>query len=157
MTTINARKGGVGIASRSASLTSEVVAQLSAVGLGQSTTVGVGGDPVHGLSLADCVALFDADPETTAIVLIGEIGGLEEEQAATAIAAMASKKPVVALIVGAHAPPERRMGHAGALVAGSHGGVAEKLVQLRAAGAIIATRADKVGATMRDALAASGR
>lgn len=152
MSTLNARRGGIGIASRSASLTSEVVAQLTATGLGQSTTVGVGGDPVHGLDLADCIALFDADPDTTGIVLIGEIGGEEEERAAAAISAMRSAKPVVALVVGSNAPPERRMGHAGALVAASRGGARRKIEMLEKAGAAIAARADLVGETMRRAL-----
>jgi len=149
MSTLNARPGSIGIASRSASLTSEVVAQLSAAGLGQSTTVGVGGDPVHGLSLADCVTLFDADPDTAGIVLIGEIGGEAEERAAAAVAAMRSRKPVVGLVVGANAPPEKRMGHAGALIAASRGTTARKLDRLVASGVTIAPRAHLVGETMR--------
>lgn len=149
MSTVNARPGSIGVASRSASLTSEVVAQLTAIGLGQSTTVGVGGDPVHGLSLADCVELFDEDPGTTGIVLIGEIGGDAEERAAAAIKSMRTRKPVVALVVGANAPPEKRMGHAGALVAAERGTASRKLDTLAAAGVTIAPRAHLVGETMR--------
>ena len=149
MTTVNARKGGIGIASRSASLTSEIVAQISDAGLGQSTTVGVGGDPVHGLSLADCVELFDADPQTTAIVLIGEIGGSEEEQAAERIASLRSSKPILALIVGQHAPLERRMGHAGALAASGRGSAKEKTAALARAGVEIVPQAHLVGERMR--------
>lgn len=149
MTTVNARKGGIGIASRSASLTSEIVAQTSDAGLGQSTTVGVGGDPVHGLSLSDCVELFNADPETEGIVLIGEIGGTEEEQAAERIASLKPSKPVIALIVGVHAPAERRMGHAGALAASAQGSAKEKMSVLAAAGIEIVPQAHLVGETMR--------
>lgn len=152
MTTLNARRGSIGIASRSASLTSEVVAQTTAVGLGQSTTIGVGGDPVHGISLADCVRLFLDDPVTEGIILIGEIGGSDEEQAAALIKEMKPDKPVVALVVGRHAPRERRMGHAGALAAGNAGSAAAKLEALREAGVAIAPRADLVGMTMRQAL-----
>jgi succinyl-CoA synthetase alpha subunit len=153
MTTVHARKGGIGIASRSASLTSEIVAQTSDAGLGQSTTVGVGGDPVHGLSLADCVELFDADPDTDGIVLIGEIGGSEEEQAAERIKSAGVKKPVVALIVGQHAPVERRMGHAGALAASGRGGAKDKIAALARAGIEIVPEAHLVGETMRRVLA----
>lgn len=152
MTTLNARRGTIGIASRSASLTSEVVAQTTAVGLGQSTTIGVGGDPVHGISLADCVRLFLDDPATEGIILVGEIGGSDEEQAAALIKQMKPGKPVVAHIVGRNAPPERRMGHAGALAAGNTGSAAAKIEALREAGVAIAPRADLVGMTMRQAL-----
>ncbi|MGE8941922.1 succinate--CoA ligase subunit alpha [Leptospira interrogans] len=152
MTTVHARKGPVGIASRSASLTSEVVAQTTSVGLGQSTTVGVGGDPAHGIGLADCVSLFLDDPQTEVIVLIGEIGGSDEEEAAALIASRKPDKPVVALIAGRHAPPDRRMGHAGALVAGPSDNANDKIAALRAAGVHIVPRADMVGATTRQAL-----
>lgn len=152
MTTVNARKGGIGIASRSASLTSEIVAQTSEAGLGQSTTVGVGGDPVHGLSLADCVELFNDDHETKGIVLVGEIGGSEEEQAAERIAALKPTKPIVALIVGVHAPAERRMGHAGALAVSAKGSAKEKTDALARAGAVIVPQAHLVGETMRRVL-----
>lgn len=153
MTTVNARRGGIGIASRSASLTSEVVLQTTRAGLGQSTTVGVGGDPVHGLSLADCVELFLADPATDAIILIGEIGGNEEEEAAERLRRAAVRKPVVAFVAGRHAPPERRMGHAGALAAGGRGGAEHKIAALKAAGVTIAREAHLIGETMRRVLA----
>jgi succinyl-CoA synthetase alpha subunit len=152
MTTLNARRGGIGIASRSASLTSEVVAQTTEAGLGQSTTVGVGGDPVHGLRLADCVRLFLDDRETEGIILIGEIGGSEEEEAAELITRLKPKKPIVALVAGRYAPPERRMGHAGALAAAGRGDAEHKLEALQKAGVTIAPRADLVGETMRRAL-----
>jgi succinyl-CoA synthetase alpha subunit len=153
MTTVAVRRGGVGIASRSASLTSEVVAQVTAAGLGQSTTVGVGGDPIHGIDLKTCLELFIEDPETRGIVLIGEIGGTEEEEAAALAARLRPKKPIVALVVGRHAPRERRMGHAGAFMAGSAGSAESKIAAMRAAGMRIAPSASLVGITMRDALA----
>ena len=150
MTTVNARRGSIGIASRSASLTSEVVAQTTAAGLGQSTTIGVGGDPVHGIGLADCVRLFLDDPATEGIILVGEIGGGDEEEAATLIRDLKPDKPIVALVVGRNAPPERRMGHAGAFAeAGSAG---SKIEALRDAGVRIAPRADLIGGIMRQAL-----
>jgi succinyl-CoA synthetase alpha subunit len=154
MTTVNARAGGIGIASRSASLTSEVVAQLTAAGMGQSTTVGVGGDPVHGIGLKACLEMFLADPGTQGIVLIGEIGSAEEEEAAALVAASRGgpAKPVVALVVGGHAPQERRMGHAGAFVGADSGGTAAKIEALRRAGVHIAPNASLLGETMRRAL-----
>lgn len=152
MSTVSARLGAIGIASRSASLTSEVVAQTTAAGLGQSTTIGVGGDPVHGLGLAECVRLFLDDPATEGIILIGEIGGSDEEEAAALIAEMKPDKPIVALVVGRNAPPERRMGHAGALAGGQMGRAEVKIDMLRQAGVSIAPRADLVGMTMRQAL-----
>jgi succinyl-CoA synthetase alpha subunit len=152
MTTVKARRGEIGIASRSASLTSEIVAQTTDVGLGQSTTVGVGGDPVHGVSLADCVRLFLDDPQTEGVILIGEIGGSEEEEAADLVARLKPQKPVVAFVAGRHAPPERRMGHAGALSADGRGDAEHKIEALRNAGVRIAARADLVGETMRRAL-----
>jgi succinyl-CoA synthetase alpha subunit len=152
MTTVNARRGGIGIASRSASLTSEIVAQTTDAGLGQSTTIGVGGDPVHGLSLADCVRLFLDDRETEGVILIGEIGGSEEEEAAELISRLEPDKPVVAFVAGRYAPLERRMGHAGALFAQGRGDAEHKIEALRKAGVQIAPRADLVGETMRRAL-----
>jgi succinyl-CoA synthetase alpha subunit len=152
MSTVNARRGPIGIASRSASLTSEIVAQTTAVGLGQSTTIGVGGDPVHGIGLAECVRLFLDDPATEGIILIGEIGGSDEEEAAALIKELKPKKPIVALVVGKNAPPERRMGHAGALAVGRAGSAEAKINALREAGVIIAPRPDLVGMTMRQAL-----
>lgn len=152
MSTTSAARGGIGIASRSASLTSEVVAQVTRAGLGQSTTVGVGGDPIHGVSLADCVELFLADPQTSGIVLIGEIGGTEEEQAAEFIAQLRPAKPIVALVAGRHAPAQVRMGHAGAFTTGNAGTAAQKITVLEAAGVHIAPDAAAVGETMRRAL-----
>jgi succinyl-CoA synthetase alpha subunit len=153
MSTASAAMGTVGIASRSASLTSEIVAQVTRAGLGQSTTVGVGGDPVHGLTLAECVELFMADDETKGIILIGEIGGSDEEQAAAAIARLRPNKPIVALVAGRHAPKLRRMGHAGAFTTERAGSAAQKIDALRAAGVRIAPNARQVGEMMRDALA----
>jgi len=152
MTTVNARRGSIGIASRSASLTSEVVAQVTAAGLGQSTTVGVGGDPVHGVDLKTCLELFLDDPETRGIVLIGEIGGTEEEEAAALAARLKPQKPIIALVVGRHAPRERRMGHAGAFMDDSAGNAESKIAALKAAGVIIAPNASVIGESMRQAL-----
>jgi succinyl-CoA synthetase alpha subunit len=152
MTTVDARRGGIGIASRSASLTSEVVLQTTRNGLGQSTTVGVGGDPVHGLSLRDSVELFLDDADTSGIIVIGEIGGTDEQDVAELIKARKPKKPVVALIAGRHAPPERRMGHAGALATKGAGTAVDKIKALEQAGVLIAPDASRVGAAMREAL-----
>ena len=153
MSTASAAKGGVGIASRSASLTSEIVAQVTRAGLGQSTTVGIGGDPVHGLTLAECVELFVEDDDTKGIILVGEIGGSDEEQAAETIARLRPAKPIVALVAGRHAPKLRRMGHAGAFTTERAGSAAHKIDALRAAGVQIAPNAPQVGEMMRDALA----
>jgi succinyl-CoA synthetase alpha subunit len=152
MTTVNARAGGIGIASRSASLTSEVMAQTTLAGLGQSTTVGVGGDPVHGLSLKDCVELFLADQGTRGIVVIGEIGGNEEEEVAAYVREMKPSKPIVAFVAGRHAPPERRMGHAGAFATEGSGAAAPKIAALEAAGVRVARNAAVVGQTIAAAL-----
>lgn len=152
MSTVDAKPGRIGIASRSASLTSEIVAQTTAAGLGQSATVGVGGDPVHGISLAECVARFIDDPDTDGIIVVGEIGGSEEEDVAALVARMRPAKPVVALVAGRHAPPERRMGHAGALATGGIGSAKAKIDALQSAGVIIAPHAGSIGETMRAAL-----
>lgn len=152
MTTVDARPGRIGIASRSASLTSEIVLQTTRAGLGQSTTVGVGGDPVHGVDLKSCVEMFMADDDTDGIILIGEIGGNAEEEVARHLAATKPSKPIVALIAGRHAPPGRRMGHAGALSTGE-GAATAKIEALKAAGVRIAPNASLVGETMREALA----
>lgn len=154
MSTVDARPGRIGIASRSASLTSEVVLQTTRAGLGQSTTVGVGGDPVHGLGLRDAVELFLDDSGTDGVIVIGEIGGNEEEEVADLVAARRPDKPVVALIAGRHAPPERRMGHAGALATGGTGSARHKIASLEKAGVVVARDASLVGRTMREALAA---
>ncbi len=151
MATGSERKGGIGVISRSASLTSEVTAQLSQAGLGQSTTVGIGGDAVHGLSMRDSLELFLHDPETRGVVAIGEIGGAEEQELADYMAEVKPKIPVVALVVGRHAPVERRMGHAGAFQKGI-GDAQSKIAALATAGAIIADSPHLVGETMRAAL-----
>ena len=147
-----ARTGkAVGIISRSGTLTYEAVWQCSSRGIGQSTCVGIGGDPVRGLDFTDVLALMNADPETHGVVLIGEIGGTDEEAAAAYIEANV-KKPVVAFIAGRTAPPGRRMGHAGAIISGGEGGAESKLEALRAAGCHIAESPADLGSTMARAL-----
>jgi len=153
MSTVHERPGSIGIVSRSATLTSEIVAQTSAAGLGQSTTVGIGGDPVHGMSFVDCLKLFMEDPGTEGVILIGEIGGAEEELAADYLKSAKPSKPVVALVAGRHAPPERRMGHAGTLTMFGRAGADYKIKALRAAGAHIARNTQSVAATMLESLA----
>jgi succinyl-CoA synthetase alpha subunit len=152
MATDRARRGTIGVVSRSASLTSEISSQLTNVGLGQSTTIGIGGDPVHGLGFVDCLKMFFADPQTEGVVLIGEIGGTEEQEAARYLREAGTKKPVVACIVGRCAPPERRMGHAGALSPHATEDVEAKIAALQDAGAIIAASAHLVGTAMREAV-----
>lgn len=152
MATDRSRRGGIGIVSRSASLTSEVVAQITAAGLGQSTSIGIGGDAVHGIGFVECLKLFFEDPETEGVVLIGEIGGNEEEQAADFLRSNGMKKPVAALIAGKHAPAARRMGHAGTLTMHSTGTAESKIDELKKAGVAIASSPHLVGATMRDIL-----
>ena len=153
MATDRARRGTIGVVSRSASLTSEVTSQLTAAGLGQSTTIGIGGDPVHGLGFVDCLELFFADPQTEGVVLIGEIGGVEEQEAARYLHQAGITKPVVACVVGRSAPPERRMGHAGALTLHGSEDVDRKIAALREAGVTIAPSPHLVGTTMRDLVA----
>lgn len=147
--------GGVGVVSRSGTLTYEAVAQLTENGIGQSTCVGIGGDPVVGTSFVDILRLFQADPETEAVVLIGEIGGTEEQDAAEFIKKQMTK-PVVAFIAGATAPQGRRMGHAGAIISGSSGTAAEKIAALEAAGVAIAHGPGDIGVTMKRVLQAKG-
>ncbi len=152
MATAHERPGSIGIVSRSATLTSEIVAQTSAAGLGQSTTVGIGGDPVHGIGFVECIELFMDDPETHGIILIGEIGGAEEEMAADYLKSAKSAKPVVALVAGRHAPPERRMGHAGTLTLFGRADANQKIKALRAAGVQIAPNPHQVAETMRQSM-----
>jgi succinyl-CoA synthetase alpha subunit len=146
------RPGPVGVVSRSGTLTYESVNQLTAVGLGQSTCVGVGGDPIIGLNTLDVLKLFNDDPATEAIVLIGEIGGSAEEEAAEYIKQHLGK-PVVCYIAGQTAPKGRRMGHAGAIIAGGRGGAQEKIAALKAAGATVAISPAEIGSTMKAVLA----
>lgn len=151
------RPGSVGIVSRSASLTTEVVDQITRAGLGQSTTVGVGGDPIHGIGMAECLDLFFADPDTEAVVLIGELGGTEEQEAAEFLQSTGLKKPVIAYLAGRHAPPERRMGHAGTITLHGRGDVVAKTAALRAAGVTVVSGAHRVGETVRQVLGAAAR
>jgi len=145
------REGRVGVVSRSGTLTYEAVGQLTALGLGQSTAIGIGGDPVVGTTHKDALALFEADPETEGIVMIGEIGGTAEEEAA-AYAKDNVTKPIAAFIAGQTAPPGRRMGHAGAIIAGGKGTAAEKMKALKAAGIRVVQSPADIGQAMKDAL-----
>jgi succinyl-CoA synthetase alpha subunit len=146
--------GSVGVISRSGTLVYESVAQLTALGIGQSTCVGVGGDPIIGTTQREALELFDRDPETAAVVLIGEIGGHAEQDAAEYLTAM--RKPVIAFIAGATAPPGRRMGHAGAIIAGNTGTAAAKKEALAAAGATIVDSPAQIGSTTQHVLREAG-
>jgi len=141
------RPGPVGVVSRSGTLTYEAVDQLSRLGIGQSTCVGIGGDPVKGLDFIECLGLFQSDPETKAILLIGEIGGTSEEDAAAFIKANV-KKPVAAFVAGLTAPPGRRMGHAGAIISGGKGKASDKIAALQEAGIAIAPTPADMGKTL---------
>ncbi|MCH2103031.1 MAG: succinate--CoA ligase subunit alpha [Planctomycetes bacterium] len=149
------KPGRVGVVSRSGTLTYEAVWQLTCLGIGQSTCVGIGGDPVNGTHFVDCLKAFEEDPDTDAVVMIGEIGGTAEEQAAEFIQSDMSK-PVVGFVAGATAPPGKRMGHAGAIISGGKGTAPEKIAAMEAAGVRVSRSPSGIGAAMEESLREAG-